>query len=288
MLRNRSLVVVAGLAALAAGRTVEAQLARVFVSVNGNDLNVCSNIATPCRTLGGGVTQVDDNGEVIVIDSGSYAGATITKPVKINVAEGVVAFSGLPITVNPGADKMVALRGLTLKSATPLSGIGITVVSGRLSVERSVIDGWFTGIDLQAGAEKLWVGETIFRNNQAPLQAASGTHVVIEGSRSINDERGFTFLAGSTGVFSKTEISGRLYAAYVAGVVTVSDCRISDKQVALWVDVGGVLRLSGTVVTKNLTGIKNDLGGVYETYGTNQIRGNTTDLVGPFTPVALK
>ena len=36
----------------------DAQVARVFVSVNGNDANVCSNVATPCRTLGGGVTQV--------------------------------------------------------------------------------------------------------------------------------------------------------------------------------------------------------------------------------------
>jgi hypothetical protein len=52
--------------------------------------------------------------------------------------------------------------------------------------------------------------------------------------------------------------------------------------------MGGVLRLSGTVVTKNFTGIKNDVGGTFETYGTNQIRGNTTDLLGPFTPVALK
>ena len=61
---------------------VEAQVARVFVSVTGNDANVCSNVATPCRTLAGGISQVDADGEVIVIESGSYAGGTITKSVK--------------------------------------------------------------------------------------------------------------------------------------------------------------------------------------------------------------
>src|SRR5262245_24695704 len=65
-------VFVAG-ACLMLAPLVDAQVARVFVSVNGNDANSCSNIATPCRTLGGGISQVDPNGEVIVIDSGSYA-----------------------------------------------------------------------------------------------------------------------------------------------------------------------------------------------------------------------
>jgi hypothetical protein len=204
------------------------------------------------------------------------------------VAEGVVAFSALPITVNPGAGKLVALRGLTLKSATPLSGTGITVVSGRLSVERSVIDGWFNGIEMLPGAERLWVGDTTFRGNLALTIAPAGTHAVIEGSRATNNQYGFQFDAGSTGVVSRTDISGKYLGVYVAGVVAVSDCRISDKDYALWVAMGGVLRLSGTVVTKNFTGIKNDVGGTFETYGTNQIRGNNTDINGAFAPVSLK
>src|SRR5262245_19834203 len=81
----------------------QAQVARVFVSVTGNDLNVCSDVATPCRTLGGGIAQVDADGEVIVTATGSYAGVTITKPVKINVPAGLVAFSGLPVVSDPGA-----------------------------------------------------------------------------------------------------------------------------------------------------------------------------------------
>src|SRR5262245_2752390 len=116
----------AALAFATLSTAAHAQVSRVFVSVTGNDANVCSNIATPCRTLGAGITQVDPQGEVIVVDSGSYAGVTITKSVKINAPAGVVAFSGLPIVVDPGDGGTVVLRGLTLKAATPGAGTAIT------------------------------------------------------------------------------------------------------------------------------------------------------------------
>jgi hypothetical protein len=58
------------LAFLAPGAGVaDAQVSRVFVSVNGSDANACSNVSTPCRTFGGGIAQVDADGEVIVIES---------------------------------------------------------------------------------------------------------------------------------------------------------------------------------------------------------------------------
>jgi hypothetical protein len=75
---------------------------------------------------------------------------------------------------------------------------------------------------------------------------------------------------------------------YAGGVVTVSDCRITDKQYGLYVGDAGLLRLSGTVVTNNGTGVFTLFGGVTETYGTNQIRGNNTDINGAFAPVSLK
>ena len=68
--------------------------ARVFVSVTGVDTNDCSNIATPCRTLNAAIAQAATDGEVIVIRSGSYAGATITKGIKLDAAAGVVASIG--------------------------------------------------------------------------------------------------------------------------------------------------------------------------------------------------
>jgi nitrous oxidase accessory protein NosD len=289
MSRSRFQLAVVAIIALAAAAPLEAQVARVFVSVNGNDLNVCSNVATPCRTFAGGITQVDAEGEVIVIDSGSYAGATITKPVKINVAEGVVAFSALPMTVDPGADKLVVLRGLTLKAATPAMGTGISLVSGQLSVERSVIDGWGNGLAILPGAQKALVADTTFRNNAVSLFATTASHTVVENSRVVNSDFGFQFPLGSTGVITKTQFSGTgTVGVLMSGAtVAVSDCVISEKQFGLYLDGGGTLRLAGSVVTKNTTGVSN-VSSVFATYGNNQLRGNGTDVLGAITPVTLQ
>jgi hypothetical protein len=97
--------------------------ARVFVSVDGSDMNTCSNVATPCRTFDASVAQVDPGGEVIVLASGSYGGVIIAKSVKINAPAGVVAFTAATIQVN-GPGTTVALRGLTLKALTPGTGTG--------------------------------------------------------------------------------------------------------------------------------------------------------------------
>ena len=80
---------------------------RVFVSArSGNNANSCDNIATPCQTFAGAVTQLNPDGEVIVLDSGGYGPVTITQGVTIEAPAGVTAFvhppSGDAITVNAG------------------------------------------------------------------------------------------------------------------------------------------------------------------------------------------
>src|SRR5205809_3066105 len=132
---------------LGAVTSAHAAIARVFVSVNGNDANACENIATPCRTFAGGIARVDPDGEVIALDTGSYGGTTITKAVRINVPSGVVAFAAQPFVINvPGG--VVVLRGLTLKALTIGSGIAITyTAAAALHIENCVVDGWFEGLE---------------------------------------------------------------------------------------------------------------------------------------------
>src|SRR5437016_1759335 len=97
----RCLVVASSL--LVFGGVANAQAAaRVFVSVNGTDAGDCSNVNSPCRTLDFAIAAVNAGGEVIVVATGSYGGATITKSVKIDAPTGVVAFSASPITINAG------------------------------------------------------------------------------------------------------------------------------------------------------------------------------------------
>jgi hypothetical protein len=272
--------------------SLEAQVARVFVSVNGNDANICSDIATPCRTFGGGIAQVDPNGEVIVIDSGSYAGATINKPVKLNVAAGAVAFSGLPIVVNVGPSEVVVLRGLTLKAATPGVGNGITLNGGTLVVEKTVIDGWYRGIVL-SGARAV-INDTTVRNcTEYSILGFAALPVTIENSRVLNGGWGISGGSGSTVVVSRTEVAGNYWngiqAAGPGSVVDVQNCRIYGGTRGLYVTGTSTLRVSDSVVTGNSVALEaNGVGAVLESYGNNVVKGVSADVLGTITTVSTQ
>ena len=278
-------------AALAAGGTAQAQVSRVFVSVNGNDANVCSNIATPCRTLGGGVTQVDASGEVIVIDSGSYAGPTITKAVKINAAPGVVAFSGQPFTVSlPAATDTVVLRGVTVKALTPGTGTGITLTQGNLFLENSVVDGWAVGVSVQA-ASRVFVKDTTLRNcTTAGLEVSAAAVVSSDNFRLENNASAASLTSGRLTV-TRGVISGNTNGIVVSGAgaeVTLHLCQLANNlQKGLSVSSGGLGRVSDSTVTGNATGLEN-VSATVLTFVNNQIHGNATDMSGTITQVALQ
>src|SRR5437016_12114736 len=94
-----------------------AQVARVFLSGTGDDLNDCSNAGTPCRSLQGAVNQCPVNGEIIVMTSGGFGTATISQSLTINAPTGVVAFNARTITVNIGFGDLVTIRGLSMNGA---------------------------------------------------------------------------------------------------------------------------------------------------------------------------
>jgi hypothetical protein len=287
----------AGHALAAISETAHAQVSRVFVSVNGNDANTCSNIATPCRTFGGGISQVDAQGEVIVIDSGSYAGGTITKSVKINVAPGVVAFSGLPITVDPGVGGTVVLRGLTLKAATVGIGIGIMHVTGTLFVENSVVDGWGHGLYSLGTPEHLFVKGSVFRN-----QAAAGLAISTGGTMTFAIDDSFfennggvgIGIFGGTGHVSNSVMTRNLMGADLYGVGIVANfqrCEVANNTISgLKAEAASILRVSASTIVSNGVGVENSIfePATVESFGNNVIRGNTTQTSGTITPVGLQ
>jgi hypothetical protein len=296
-MRSRSLVVVSAFLVLTAwAGSAQAQVSRVFVSVNGNDLNACSNIATPCRTLGGGITQVDPNGEVIVIDTGSYAGATITKPVKINVPSGTVAFSGLPVVSDPGLGNTVVIRGLTLKAATPSTGTGLTRTSGKLIVENTVIDGWDIGIAINA-TEQVAIDHTTVRNCfTTGIRVNAGALVAIDNSYLISNGRGssgvaFAGLYATAGTVSldRSEIVNSYVGFWIAGGSgTLRRSLILGCSVGVTADAGTTVRLSQNAITSTIVGVSVSMGGTVTSFGNNEIAGNTSDVSGSLTPAALQ
>jgi len=137
----------AGALILAAGlgvAPVHAQQARSFVSGLGNDANApnCTRTA-PCRTFQAAHDNTLANGEITVLDPGSYGAVTITKDISIindGVGEAGLLVSGghVGIGVAAPADAAVTLRGLTIKGID--TGNGIVFAQGAaLNVENCTI-----------------------------------------------------------------------------------------------------------------------------------------------------
>src|SRR5215469_9428757 len=102
---------------IAASLPAQAQRARVFVSVSGNDANPCT-AGSPCKTFQAAYNAVLAGGEISVLDTGGYGTLTISKAVSI-VAVGVEASIAIPsggtgIIISAGASDAVNLRGLTI------------------------------------------------------------------------------------------------------------------------------------------------------------------------------
>jgi hypothetical protein len=263
--------------------------ARVFVSVSGTDTGDCSNVAAPCRTLNFAITAVDDGGEVIVLTTGSYAGATITKSVKVDVPTGVIAFSASPIAINaPGST--VVLRGLTLKALTPLTGNGVDITAAdQVIIENSVIDSWHFGIVVESGATnaRISVTNSELRNNFVPYDSgsgATGTVLYLTHSRLFNNT--FGTQPGVGNFLFATDVDaakGTTGLHCTGGTCFFNDVRVTDKQFGL-VSGNGQIFLSRVAVTNCTTaGVTGSA--TSESAGNNSIRGNTLNVSGTLTVV---
>jgi hypothetical protein len=183
-----------GLALAAA--PAHAQQSRSFVSGLGSDLNApnCTR-AAPCRTFQKAHDNTLINGEVAVLDPGSYGAVTITQNISIvndGAGEAGILVSGgnVGIIINaPGA--AVTLRGLTIKGIGFGGGDGISFRAGTaLNVEHCTIrnlDGTGHGNGIMfnpTSAAALQVTDTIITDNStdgifiAPFATANVTGVI--------------------------------------------------------------------------------------------------------------
>ena len=179
-----------------------AQAARVFLSGTGSDSGDCSNAATPCRSLQGAIDQAAAGAEVVIVSSGGYGGATITKSITVNAPTGVIAFIGRTITVTIGSTDTVTLRGLSMNGAVfgDLNGIAFTG-GGTLNIENTVITSFVnSGVHDTASGSKLWVHNCdVKKNSQGIYVIGAGTFAVIENSRAVeNSNAGFYASSSST------------------------------------------------------------------------------------------
>jgi len=283
----------------------------VFVADTGRNTPDCSRANRPCRTLDHAIAQVDPGGEVVIIESGSYAGATIAKSLTIEAAPGTAAVVNGAINVTAGLGAVVVLRGLTVKDPTPTTkGPGITAPAGAsLTLENCVVDGWggaptgLAAIQVSGGMLHV-VGTTVRNYGSGGILINNGSTaealVTIDGSRFHGSGGSSALVCGvmvldggkatirdsvvthsSTGVCVDIENGG-------AAEMTVDHSLLTHNFRGIGVYNGAIVRVSNSVITNSTLGGLNEGGGQAYSLGNNLMEGNTTDWFGPLTVISPK
>jgi len=271
-----------------------------YVSAAGDDVNPCSR-AQPCRTFAMAINLTASNGTITPIDDASYGSLTITKPVTIDAgghAVTMTALSGSVITINtPGADDLVALRGLSFDGfGAAASGIHVYAV-GQLVVEHCTIQN-VNGHGIDFGSttnpSHLLVGDSTIANNLDASGTSSGVYqvapfgnVALERVRVVNNGIGVQVRAGTLSIRDSTLVGNvqtnvKLIAAGVARI-DIDNTLIAGSAAGTGVFSQGIaasVYVSNSTVTGNNQGLATLIGTI-NSFGNNRVFGNNSD--GAFT-----
>jgi len=291
----------------------QAQLARTFVSAaRGNDSNDCSR-AAPCQHFQAAHDKTLPNGEITVLDPGSYGAVTIGQNISIindGVGEAGLLVSGglVGITVNaPGA--AVTLRGITIKGIGFGGGNGIAFMAGKaLNVENCTIrnlDGSNVGNGIvfapSTGTANLTVTNTMITDNanDAILVQPTGSAIVTGFLTRVglhsNGSNGLDLLGfGTTGTIHVTVTDSavtnsggignfRLLANGPTTFLTVIRSLLANSNAGVGIG-NGIVRITQSAVMGNTFGWFAQ-GGLIATYGDNLLVSNDSNP-GPVISIA--
>lgn len=261
---------------------------QAFVSTSGNDNSATCGRANPCRTFNTAVSRTENGGEVIALDSGEYGTIVANRLVSVIAAPGVhaqiTATSGDAINFS-GMVGSIVLRGLTIVGrGTGMAGIRSTS-GGALYVENCVIDGFaHAAIDFQQTA-KLFVKDTIVRNNGQSIYAAiyiNGGTVSIDHCRV--EKNGYGIVVDGDGqiTISDSVISGNVQTGLWArerGYIYIENSMVTNNETGIGVGsgtVGGVAVVSNTSIVLNRYGLSTAAGAIWS-FGNNRLAGNGDD-----------
>lgn len=275
-----------------------AQASRTWVSGVGDDANPCSRTA-PCRTFAGAISKTAAGGEINVIDAGSYGSVTITKAITID-GEGsgaVILASGTNgVVVNAGASDAVTLRNLSINGiGSGLSGVrfleGAALHMENVSISRFTQRGievipvasspevFLTNVEIREVLGQ-GAGAALLRPTLPQQVNASFDRVQFN-----NNNYGIRAEAGSSAQVSNSSLGGNTNNGILAlgGTVAVVGCTIAGN--GSIVNSGGLkaegagsmVRVSNSLITRNLNGLVAAGGGQIVSLGNNALLGNTTD-----------
>jgi hypothetical protein len=264
---------------------------QTFVSTSGNDASATCDHANPCRTFNMAVLRTENGGEVIALDSGEYGPIVANRLVSVIAAPGVhaqiTATSGDAINFS-GMVGSIVLRGLTIVGhGTGANGITSTC-GGALYVENCVIDGFAGGgINFQQIA-KLFVKDTIVRNNGqssfAGIYITLGATVSIDHCSVENNGYGIVIDGGRITIRDSV-VSGNVHNGFWArgldwiGASNIENCMVTYNETGISTGNGSgtpLVYVSNTTITGNTYGVSIAKGSIYS-FGNNRLAGNSSD-----------
>lgn len=264
-----------------------AQAVRTWVSGVGDDANPCSRTA-PCKTFAGAISKTAANGEISVLDPGSFGAVTITKALTISgdgALAGITNSGTNGIIVNAGANDVVIIRNISINGiGTGLNGVRF-LAGNQLILENVTISGVTGhGVDVAlSAAGKLSVKNTDIQDcDGAGINISAGgtptgsfDNVQIHGCGT-----GLAVAAGNitisrSGLAHNTNQA--LLASGATAVINAEGCTLTHNDTGVSASVAGaIIRLSNCAITDNVTGIAS-AGGAVVSFGNNKNTGNTTN-----------
>jgi hypothetical protein len=263
-------------------------LTRTYVSGQGSDSNPCTAVS-PCATFRAALAMTLAGGEIFVLNSADYGPVTITKAVSITsegAAAGILANSGVGITISAGASDVVNLRGITIDGANT-GAVGIQFVSGKsLMIQKSSIRNFTnTGVAFTPSASAtLFVSDTVVTSNAyGGIMVASGSGTVKGALLRVNISDSYVgiYARGSGVSLAVTDavVSQNSFGiASAASPVSIRNLTASGNFVGITADQPtAVLRVTQSTITGNGTGWQSTSNAQVQSYGNNTVGGNTND-----------
>lgn len=260
---------------------------RAYVASFGLDSNVSfsCDVNRPCRFFQAATTVVDNNGEVVALDSAAYGAVTLTRSISLTGPTG--AYTG--IAVFPGAN------GVTVATA------GINVILRGLTINGQ---GGGNGVEMTAGSRLTIENCTIANMNGSGIFVDTNAFVrVTDTTIRDNGGSGITLSAGSTATITRAMISGNAgpgvfvygIAAGTTTIANLADTTLDGNSYGLYVSSGGATAVAkGSVYGSRI--VRNTIIGLYnvgpaatlDSAGNNSLRDNVLDRSGTITVTGMQ
>ncbi|MGH6710971.1 MAG: right-handed parallel beta-helix repeat-containing protein [Bradyrhizobium sp.] len=269
-----------------------AQATRTWVSGVGDDANPCSRTA-PCKTFAGAISKTAASGEINCLDPAGFGAVTITKSISIvchHTLGGILSAGTTGVIINALASDKVVLKGLDINGVnTGISGIRALSV-GALTVEDTTIANvsqW--GIQINNTAlntfqiSRVTVTNAVLGGVQIrPANAGAVAVGIVTGLISFKNGKGIE-IDGNGGSTSRTIIDRSSFNSNTTGISLVtggtalsamaSNSLVQNSTTGISAGANTSMKIGTMSIEGNTTGVSGNV----SSFGTNQIRDNSTD-----------